>query len=80
MAINTRSARYKRFQSSFKIVKSRDKDNKRTEKVKAYNLELGMQFHQQGMVKENVLESDFEPLCKGMNRRSFTDRRLLEGM
>ncbi len=80
MAINTRSAHYTRFQSSFKIVKSRDKDNKRTEKVKAYNLELGMQFHQQGMVKENVLESDFEPLCKGMNRRSFTDRRLLEGM
>ncbi len=37
MAINTRSAHYTRFQSSFKIVKARtgrNKDNKRTEKVK----------------------------------------------
>ncbi len=34
-----------------------------------------------GMVNENVLESDFEPLCDGtMRRRSLADLRLLEGM
>ncbi len=32
-------------------------------------------------VNENVLESDFEPLCDGTTRRrSLADLRLLEGM
>ncbi len=26
-------------------------------------------FHQPGTVNENVLESDFEPLCDGITRR-----------
>ncbi len=34
-----------------------------------------------GTVNENVLESDFEPLCDGTTRRrSPADLRLLEGM
>ncbi len=34
-----------------------------------------------GTVNENVLESDFEPLCDStMRRRSPADLRLLEGM
>ncbi len=38
-------------------------------------------FQQPGTGNENVLESDFEPLCDGtMRRRSLTDLRLLEGM
>ncbi len=42
---------------------------------------MGRSFHQPGMVKENVLESDFEPLCDGTTRRlSLADLRLLEGM
>ncbi len=41
----------------------------------------GRSFHQPGTVKENVLESDFEPLCDGTTRRrSLADLRLLEGM
>ncbi len=30
---------------------------------------MGRSFHQPGMVNENVLESDFEPLCDGTTRR-----------
>ncbi len=42
---------------------------------------MGRSFHQPGTVNENVLESDFEPLCDGtMRRRSLADLRLLEGM
>ncbi len=42
---------------------------------------MGRSFHQPGTVKENVLESDFEPLCDGTTRRlSLADLRLLEGM
>ncbi len=42
---------------------------------------VGRSFHQPGMVNENVLESDFEPLCDGTTRRrSLVDLRLLEGM
>ncbi len=42
---------------------------------------VGRSFHQPGMVKENALESDFEPLCDGTTRRrSLADLRLLEGM
>ncbi len=38
-------------------------------------------FHHPGMVNENVLKSDFEPLCDGTTRRrSLADLRLLEGM
>ncbi len=38
---------------------------------------MGRSFHQQGMVNENVLESDFEPLCDGTTRRrSLADLRL----
>ncbi len=41
---------------------------------------MGRSFHQPGMVNENVLESDFEPLCDGTTRRlSLADLRLLEG-
>ncbi len=41
----------------------------------------GRSFHRPGTVKENVLESDFEPLCDGTTRRrSVADLRLLEGM
>ncbi len=41
---------------------------------------MGRSFHQPGTVKENVLESDFEPLCDGtVRRRSLADFRLLEG-
>ncbi len=42
---------------------------------------MGRSFYQPGMVKENVLESDFEPLCDGtMRRRSLVDLRILEGL
>ncbi len=42
---------------------------------------MGRSFHQPGTVKENVLESDFEPLCDGTTRRlSLADLRLLEGI
>ncbi len=30
---------------------------------------VGRSFHRPGTVKENVLESDFEPLCDGTTRR-----------
>ncbi len=30
---------------------------------------MGRSFHQPGTVNENVLESDFEPLCDGTTRR-----------
>ncbi len=41
----------------------------------------GGSFHRPGTVKENVLESDFEPLCDGTTRRrSLADLRLLKGM
>ncbi len=44
-------------------------------------LRMGSAFHQPGTVNENVLESDFEPLCDGTTRRrSLADLRLLEGM
>ncbi len=47
----------------------------------AFWIEIGRSFHQPGMVNENVLESDFEPLCDGTTRRrSLADLRLLEGM
>ncbi len=39
---------------------------------------MGRSFHQPGMVKKNVLESDFEPLCDGTTRRRST-RRLEPG-
>ncbi len=42
---------------------------------------VGSSFHQPGTVNENVLESDFVPLCDlTTSRRSLTDLRLLEGM
>jgi len=42
---------------------------------------VGRSFHQPGMAKENVLESDFEPLCDGTTRRrSLAYLRFLEGM
>ncbi len=47
----------------------------------AVRMGVGRSFHQSGTVKENVLESDFEPLCDGTTRRrSLADLRLLEGM
>ncbi len=42
---------------------------------------MGTSFHQPGMVKENVLESDFVLLCGGtMAQCSLVDLRLLEVM
>ncbi len=42
---------------------------------------VGRSFQQPGTVNENVLESDFEPLCDGTTRCcSLADPRLLEGM
>ncbi len=47
----------------------------------AFRMGVGRSFHQPGIVNENVLESDFEPLCDGTTRRrSLADLRLLEGM
>ena len=47
----------------------------------AFRIGVGRSFHQLGMVNENVLESDFEPLCDGTTRHhSLADLRLLEGM
>ncbi len=47
----------------------------------AFRIGVGNSFHQPGTVNENVLESDFVPLCDGtMRRRSLADLRLLEGM
>ncbi len=47
----------------------------------AFRMGVGRSFHRPGTVKENVLESDFEPLCDGTTRRrSLADLRLLEGM
>ncbi len=41
----------------------------------------GGSFHQPRTVNENLLESDFVPLCDGTTRRrSPTDLKLLEGM
>ncbi len=45
-----------------------------------FQIGVGRSFHQPGTVNENVLESDFEPLCDGATRRrSLADLRLLEG-
>ncbi len=47
----------------------------------AFRIGVGSSFHQLGTMNENVLESDFVPLCDGtMRRRSLADLRLLEGM
>ncbi len=47
----------------------------------AFRIGVGRSFHQPGIVNENVLESDFEPLFDGTTRRcSLADLRLLEGM
>ncbi len=41
----------------------------------------GGSLHLPGTVKENVLESDFDPHCDDTTRRrSLADLRLLEGM
>ncbi len=40
---------------------------------------VGRSFHQPGVVNENVLKSDFEPLCDGITRRrSLADLCLTE--
>ncbi len=47
----------------------------------AFRMGVGSSFHQPGTVNENVLESDFVPLCDGTTRhRSLAYLRLLEGM
>ncbi len=47
----------------------------------AFRIGVGRSFQQPGMVNENVLERDFEPLCDGTTRRcSLAELRLLEGM
>ncbi len=51
------------------------------DRAPAFQVGVGRSFHQPGTVNENVLESDFEPLCDGTTRRrSLADLRLLEGM
>ncbi len=41
---------------------------------------MGRSFHQLGTVNENVLESDFEPLCDGtIVEASFTSRSQTSG-
>ncbi len=43
----------------------------------AFRMGVGSSFHQPGMVNENVLKSDFVPLCDGTTRqRSLADLRL----
>ncbi len=47
----------------------------------AFRIGVGSSFHQPGTVNENILESDFVPLCDGTTRRrSLAELRLLEGM
>ncbi len=47
----------------------------------AFQMGVGRSFHRPDMENDNVLESDFEPLCDGTTRRrSLADIRLLEGM
>ncbi len=59
---------------SFQLLLEDDRDP-------AFWIGVGRLFHHPGMVNENVLESDFEPLCDGTTRRrSLADLRLLEGM
>ncbi len=42
----------------------------------AFRIGVGRSFHQPGTVNENVLESNFEPVCGGtMRRRSYTPIR-----
>ncbi len=49
-------------------------------KKSAFWIGVGRSLHQPRTVNENVLESDFVPLCDGsMRRRSLADLRLLEG-
>ncbi len=46
-----------------------------------FRIGIRRSFHQPGMVKEDVLDSDFEPFYDGTtSRRSLADLRLLEGM
>ncbi len=42
---------------------------------------MGRSFHQPGMVNENVLESDFEPLCDeaSLHEASLTSRSQTSG-
>ncbi len=59
-----------RFQLSLEIVRD-----------SAFRIGVRRSFHQPGTVNENVLESDFEPLCDGTTMcRSLADLRFLEGM
>ncbi len=51
------------------------------ENCQGLRIRVESSFHQPGTVNENVLESDFEPLCDGTTRRrSLADLRLLKGM
>ncbi len=43
-----------------------------------FRMGLGRSFHQPVTVNENILESDFVPLCDDTTRQA--DLRLLEGM
>ncbi len=46
----------------------------------AARIELGRLFHQEGTFNLKVCESDFVPLWDGaIKRRSFVERKLLEG-
>ncbi len=43
-----------------------------------FQMRVGSSFHQPGTVNENILESDFVPLCDGTTGlRSLADLRLL---
>ncbi len=43
----------------------------------AFRMGVGSSFHQPGTVNENVLESDFVPLCDGTTRHRFADLRVV---
>ncbi len=50
-------------------------------KDSAAGIELGRSFHQEGTFNLKVIESDFVPLWDGtIKRRSFVERKLLEGI
>ncbi len=50
------------------------------DRAPAFRMGVGRSFHQPGTVNENVLESDFEPLCDGtIVEASLTSRSQTSG-
>ncbi len=70
--VTTKSIIVASLEMSFQVLLVRDS---------AFRIGMGRSFHQSRTVNENVLESDFEPLCDGTTRhRSLANLMLLEGM